>query len=101
LHRSYLKEASQVSSARNDANGTETHPKAGGEGGLAHIAPFSGSGTTIIAAEQLGRRCYAIEIEPRYVDVAIRRWQTLTGKAATLDGKTWADVAADRGVAIV
>ncbi len=62
--------------------------------------PFSRSGTTIIACEQLGRKCYAIEIEPRYVDVAIRRWQKLTGNAATLDGKTWAEVAADRGVKI-
>lgn len=60
--------------------------------------PFSGSGTTIIACEQLGRKCYAIEIEPRYVDVAIRRWQKLTSKQATLNGQTWADVAADRGV---
>jgi DNA modification methylase len=44
--------------------------------------PFSGSGTTIIAAEHLGRICYAIEIEPAYVDVAVKRWQTLTGKRA-------------------
>lgn len=48
--------------------------------------PFSGSGTQIIAAEQLGRRCYALEIEPRYVDVTIERWQTLTGRAARLEG---------------
>lgn len=44
--------------------------------------PFAGSGTTIIAAEQLERRCYAVEIEPRYVDVAIERWQQLTGGKA-------------------
>lgn len=64
--------------------------------------PFSGSGTAIIAAEQLGRRCYAIEIEPRYVDVAVRRWQNLTGKHATHadTGKTWAETAAERGVAV-
>jgi DNA modification methylase len=42
--------------------------------------PFCGSGTTIIAAEKLGRKCYAIEIEPRYVDVAVKRWQNYTGK---------------------
>ena len=48
--------------------------------------PFSGSGTQIIAAEQLGRRCYALEIEPRYVDVTVMRWQQMTGKAARLDG---------------
>jgi DNA modification methylase len=47
---------------------------------------FSGSGTTIIAAEQTGRRARAIELEPRYVDVAIRRWQQLTGGKATLAG---------------
>jgi DNA modification methylase len=46
--------------------------------------PFSGSGSQLIAAEQLGRRCYAIEIEPRFVDVAITRWETLTGKKAEL-----------------
>jgi DNA modification methylase len=44
--------------------------------------PFLGSGTTLIAAEQLGRRCYAIEIEPKYVDVAIARWEAFTGKKA-------------------
>jgi len=44
--------------------------------------PFSGSGTTIIAAEQTGRRCYAMEISPQYVDVAVRRWQEFTGQRA-------------------
>jgi hypothetical protein len=44
--------------------------------------PFLGSGTTIIAAEQLGRRCYAMEIDPKYVQVAIERWQDFTGRAA-------------------
>ena len=44
--------------------------------------PFSGSGTTIIAAEQTGRRCYAMELSPAYVDVAVRRWQQFTGKRA-------------------
>ena len=52
--------------------------------------PFSGSGTQIVTCEQLGRRCYAIEIEPRYVDVAIMRWQALSGKSARLeDGRTF------------
>jgi len=50
--------------------------------------PFSGSGTTIIAAEQLNRKCYAIEIEPRYVDVAVKRWENLTGEKGVLDGTT-------------
>lgn len=63
--------------------------------------PFSGSGTQIIAAEQLGRRCFAIEIEPAYVDVAVTRWQRLTGQAARLDGdgRTWDQVAAERAKA--
>ncbi|MBL4575416.1 MAG: site-specific DNA-methyltransferase [Opitutaceae bacterium] len=46
--------------------------------------PFLGSGTTILAAEKVGRRCYGIEYEPNYVDVAIRRWQEFTGKDAVL-----------------
>jgi DNA modification methylase len=44
--------------------------------------PFAGSGTTIIAAEQLGRKCYAIEIEPSYCQVTIDRWEAFTGKTA-------------------
>ena len=44
--------------------------------------PFSGSGTTIIAAEQTGRVCFAMELSPQYVDVAVRRWQNFTGKRA-------------------
>jgi DNA modification methylase len=43
---------------------------------------FLGSGTTVIAAERTGRRCYGIELDPGYVDTAIRRWQTLTGDQA-------------------
>lgn len=48
--------------------------------------PFSGSGSQIIAAEQLDRVCYAMEIEPRYVDVACRRWMKLTGNVAVREG---------------
>ena len=43
---------------------------------------FSGSGTTIMAAERVGRQARALEIEPRFVDVAIRRWQAFTGRDA-------------------
>jgi len=53
--------------------------------------PFLGSGTTLIAAEQLGRKCYGMEISPAYCDVIVKRWETLTGKKATregADGKT-------------
>ena len=44
---------------------------------------FGGSGTTIIAAEQLGRKCYMMELDPHYCDVIIARWENLTGKKAT------------------
>ena len=54
--------------------------------GQAVYEPFSGSGTTIIAAERSGRSCHAIELSPKYVDVAIKRWQDFTGARATLDG---------------
>jgi DNA modification methylase len=46
--------------------------------------PFSGSGTTIMACEQLGRRCRAVEIAPGYVAVALERWATATGKTPEL-----------------
>ncbi len=44
--------------------------------------PFSGSGSQIIAAERLGRRCFAMELEPVFCDVAVRRWEEFTGKKA-------------------
>jgi len=47
--------------------------------------PFSGSGTTIIATQQTNRKCYAMEISPQYVDVAIKRWQDFTGNDAVLE----------------
>jgi len=46
------------------------------------LDPFLGSGTTLIACEQLGRTCMGMEIEPLYVDVIVKRWETLTGKKA-------------------
>ena len=44
--------------------------------------PFVGSGTSLIAAEQTGRRCLAVEIDPRYCDVVVQRWQNFTGQKA-------------------
>lgn len=44
--------------------------------------PFVGSGTTIIAAQRVGRPCYAMEIDPRYVAVAIERWENFTGRTS-------------------
>lgn len=48
------------------------------------IEPFGGSGTTMIACEQLGRKCRIMELEPKYVDVIIKRWENFTGKKAVL-----------------
>ena len=47
--------------------------------------PFLGSGTQLIACERLGRRCYAMDLEPTYVDVARARWEAFTGQAAVLE----------------
>lgn len=63
--------------------------------GQAVYEPFSGSGTTIIACEMEGRICHAIELNPAYVDLAIRRWQEFSGHDAILegDGRCFAEVA--------
>ena len=55
------------------------------QAGDAVYEPFSGSGTTIIAAEMTGRACHAIELSPQYVDMAVRRWQQFTGQKAMLE----------------
>jgi len=52
------------------------------ERGAIVLDAFLGSGTTVIAAERTGRRCYGMELDPLYVDTAIRRWQALTGGKA-------------------
>jgi DNA modification methylase len=59
---------------------------------------FMGSGTTIMAAERVGRRAYGLEIDPCYVDVALRRWQTYTKRDAILrgTGQTFDETAAAR-----
>ncbi|MFH5926908.1 site-specific DNA-methyltransferase [Roseomonas xinghualingensis] len=54
--------------------------------GQAVYEPFSGSGTTLIAAEMTGRACHAIELSPAYVDVAVLRWQAFTGQEAVREG---------------
>jgi DNA modification methylase len=61
---------------------------------------FLGSGTTLMAAERVGRICCGIEIDPIYIDVAIRRWQNYTGEAAvhSQSGKTFNEVAAQKEV---
>ena len=60
--------------------------------------PFLGSGTTLAAAELTKRVCYGLELDPKYVDVVVERWQGLTGKKATLegDGRTFDAIAKER-----
>jgi DNA modification methylase len=62
------------------------------------LDPFCGSGTTILAAEQVGRRAYGLEIAPGYVDVAIDRWQAVTKKDAVClaTGLTFEEIAERR-----
>lgn len=69
--------------------------------GGAIYEPFSGSGTTLIAAEMTGRRCFAIELSPAYVDVAVLRWEAFTDRTATLEatGQTFREVADERRLA--
>lgn len=66
--------------------------------GQAVYEPFSGSGTSIIAAETCGRHCHAVELDPAYVDVALLRWQAFTGREAVLDGdgRSFRDVQVER-----
>jgi DNA modification methylase len=67
--------------------------------GQAIYEPFLGSGTTLIAAQSAGRVCYGIEIDPIFVDVAIRRWQAFTGEVARrVDGGESFDEAQRRAI---
>ena len=63
------------------------------------LDPFAGSGTVLIAAERTGRRARTLEIDPHYVDVAVRRWQDYTGKVAVLatTGQTFENIGDERG----
>jgi DNA modification methylase len=68
--------------------------------GQAVYEPFAASGTGIIAAQMSGRACHAIELNPGYVNVAIRRWQAFTGQIALeANGRSFAEIADQRGVA--
>jgi DNA modification methylase len=62
--------------------------------------PFLGSGTTLIAAEMTERICLGSELDPKYMDEIVQPWQGFTGREAVLDGdgRTFAEVAAARGV---
>ena len=67
--------------------------------GDAVYEPFAGSGTTVIAAESVERCCFAMEIDPRYCDVIIERWQSFAGAKAQLatDGRSFEDMRSERG----
>jgi DNA modification methylase len=60
--------------------------------------PFLGSGTTLAAAESTQRVCYGMELDPKFMDVIVQRWQGMTGKKAVLDsdGRTYAEISAER-----
>jgi DNA modification methylase len=66
--------------------------------GEAVYDPFLGSGTTVAAAELTERVCYGLELDPRYCDVVVKRWEKLSGKQATLEatGRTFDEMAAER-----
>jgi site-specific DNA-methyltransferase (adenine-specific) len=66
------------------------------------LDPYAGSGTTIVACEQTGRTCVAVEIEPRYIDVAVLRWQAFTSQEATHadTGRTFTETAEDRAARV-
>ena len=62
------------------------------------LDPFGGSGTTLIAAERTGRRARLIELDPKYADVIVQRWQEQTGQSARLEqsGQSFSEMASKR-----
>lgn len=91
-----MEEASDVWQIKRDATTTYLHPtqkpielpsraiKNSSPKGALIYEPFGGSGSTLIACEQLDRQCYTMEIDPKYCDVIIKRWEKLTGEKAVL-----------------
>ena len=63
------------------------------------LDPFGGAGSTLIACAKAGRRACLVELDPKYVDVIVRRWQEFSGEAAVLegDGRRFDEVAAGHG----
>ena len=66
------------------------------------LDPFAGSGSTVIAADRVDRRCFAIEIDARFVDLIVRRFEHVTGKKVLhANGRSFEHLARQRGVALV
>jgi DNA modification methylase len=65
------------------------------------LEPFGGSGSTLIACAKARRQARLVELDPRYCDVIVRRWQDWTGEVATLagDGRSFEEIAAGRAAA--
>jgi DNA modification methylase len=63
---------------------------------------FGGSGSTLIGCERTGRKARLLEIDPKYAEVIVRRWQEYTGKQATLDGdgRTFTEISAERALVV-
>jgi DNA modification methylase len=62
------------------------------------LDPFLGNGTTVVAAERTGRRCYGMELDPIYADTVVRRWQAFSGERArhAASGQFFADLEAEK-----
>jgi len=70
--------------------------------GAVVLDPFGGAGSTLISCENLDRKARLIEIDPHYVDVSVRRWQSYTGSKAFLesDGRSFEEITAERGASL-
>ena len=68
---------------------------------VSSIGPSAGR-STLIGCEKLSRKAFLMELDPKYCDVIVKRWQAFTGKAATLegDGRTFEQIAAERATAV-
>jgi DNA modification methylase len=66
------------------------------------LDPFGGSGSTLIACEKTGRQARLVELDPKYCDVIVQRWQAFSGGAATLEGtgESWEQIAGTRKPAL-
>jgi DNA modification methylase len=63
------------------------------------LDPFGGSGSTLIACQKTGRHARVIELDPKYVDTIVLRWQEFSGGTGTLDGRSYEEIAAGREAA--